>query len=90
MCSASFRPIFPTIRSVVTSCKGSEGFAKQDVRIPFEVKGSGADIVSSTSIWKSRHHIHVLYSLDKDEQEDLTNEQRKALRVLVSQVRASK
>lgn len=53
MCSTLFRPIFSTIRSVATSCKGSEGFAKQDARIPFEVKGSGADIVSSTSIWKA-------------------------------------
>jgi hypothetical protein len=38
---------------------------------------------------EARHHIHLLYLLDKDEQEDLTNEERKALRALVSQVRAS-
>jgi hypothetical protein len=31
-----------------------------------------------------------LYLLDKNEREDLTNEERKALRVLVSQVRASR
>jgi hypothetical protein len=39
---------------------------------------------------ESRHHIHLLYLLDKDEQEDLTNEERKALRALVSQVKASR
>ena len=39
---------------------------------------------------ESRQHIHLLYLLDKNEQEDLTNEERKALRVLVSQVRASR
>lgn len=39
---------------------------------------------------ESRHHIHLLYLLDKGEQEDLTNEERKALCVLVGQVRASR
>jgi hypothetical protein len=33
--------------------RGSEEFAKQDVRIPFDVKGNGADIVSFTYIWKA-------------------------------------
>ncbi len=38
---------------------------------------------------ETRHHIHLLYLLDKDEQEDLTNDERKSLRALVSQIRAS-
>jgi hypothetical protein len=37
---------------VVILSKGSEESGKQDARIPFEVKGSEADIVFSTFIWK--------------------------------------
>ena len=84
------QPIFSTIRFAVTSCRGSEGFAKQDARIPFEVKGKRGGYRFLYLYLESRHHIHLLYLLDKDEQEDLTNEERKALRVLVSQVRASR
>ena len=39
---------------------------------------------------ESRRHIHLLYLLDKNEQEYLINEEREALRVLVSQVGASR
>jgi hypothetical protein len=34
-----------------------------------------------------RSHIHLLYLLDKDEQEDLSGEERKALRAWVSKIK---
>jgi hypothetical protein len=34
-----------------------------------------------------RHHIHLLFLLDKDEQEDLDAEQRKQIRALVRQLK---
>jgi hypothetical protein len=34
-----------------------------------------------------REHIHLLYLLDKDEQEDLSNDERKALRLLVADIK---
>jgi hypothetical protein len=36
---------------------------------------------------RHRDHIHLLFLLDKDEQEDLTNEQRKDLRVMVAELK---
>ena len=32
-------------------------------------------------------HIHLLYLLDKDEQEDLSNDERKVLRSLVTEIK---
>ena len=34
-----------------------------------------------------RHHVHLLYLLDKDEQEDLTTAERARLREMVAQIR---
>ncbi len=39
---------------------------------------------------ENRDHIHLLYLLDKDEQEDLSNEERKALRMLVNEIKKAK
>jgi hypothetical protein len=36
---------------------------------------------------EQRRHIHLLFLLDKDEQEDLNTEQRKQIRVLVRQLK---
>lgn len=36
---------------------------------------------------QDRDHIHLLYLLDKDEQEDLANDERKVLRALVANIR---
>ena len=36
---------------------------------------------------EGRGHIHLLYLLDKNEQEDLSNEERKSLRLLVSEIK---
>ena len=37
-----------------------------------------------------RGHVHLLYLLDKDEQEDLSSEERKALRAMVNEIRKEK
>jgi hypothetical protein len=36
---------------------------------------------------QDRDHIHLMYLLDKDEQEDLLTEERKALRELVAEIK---
>jgi hypothetical protein len=36
---------------------------------------------------KHRDHIHLLFLLDKDEQEDLTTEQRRNLRLMVAELK---
>jgi len=39
---------------------------------------------------EQRSHIHLLYLLDKGEQEDLSDAERKALRALVSEIKKAK
>jgi len=39
---------------------------------------------------ENRDHIHLLYLLDEDEQEDLTNDERKELRALVAEIKATR
>ena len=39
---------------------------------------------------EKRDHMHLLYLLDKDEQEDLSNDERKALRALVAEIKEAK
>jgi hypothetical protein len=39
---------------------------------------------------ENRDHIHLLYLLDKDEQEDLSNDERKELRALVAEIKATR
>lgn len=39
---------------------------------------------------EDRSHIHLLFLLDKNEQEDLSNDERKALRALVTAIKATK
>jgi len=39
---------------------------------------------------ENRDHIHLLYLLDKDEQEDLSNEERKELRTRVAEIKATR
>ena len=36
---------------------------------------------------QQKRHIHLLFLLDKDEQEDLSTEQRKQIRVLLRQLK---
>jgi hypothetical protein len=36
---------------------------------------------------KHRDHLHLLFLLDKDEQEDLTIEQRRNLRLMVAELK---
>jgi hypothetical protein len=70
--------------------QGLGGIRKARCSNPVRGKGKRGGYRFLYLYLESRHHIHLLYLLDKDEQEDLTNEERKALRVLVSQVRASR
>jgi len=38
---------------------------------------------------QNQDRIHLLYLLDKDEQEDLSNDERRALRTLVTRIKES-
>jgi len=90
MCLASFRPILidnPVRGDLV---QGLGGIRKARCSNPVRGKGKRGGYRFLYLYLESRHHIHLLYLLDKGEQEDLTNEERKALRALVSQVRASR
>jgi hypothetical protein len=70
--------------------RGLGGIRKARCSNPVRGKGKRGGYRFLYLYLESRHHIHILYLLDKGEQEDLTKEERKALRLLVSQVRASR
>jgi len=38
---------------------------------------------------EEKHHIHLLFLLDKDEQEDLSKQQQKLLKALVRQLKGA-
>ena len=69
--------------------QGLGGIRKARVANPLRGKGKRGGYRYLFLYLKNRSHIHLLYLLDKDEQEDLSNDERKALRVLVGQIRGA-
>jgi hypothetical protein len=67
--------------------KGLGGIRKARVANPLRGKGKRGGYRYLFLYLENRSHIHLLYLLDKDEQEDLSNEERKALRALVEQIK---
>ena len=67
--------------------QGLGGIRKARVGNPLRGKGKRGGFRYLFLYLENRSHIHLLYLLDKDEQEDLSNEERKALRALVGQIR---
>lgn len=59
--------------------RGLGGIRKARYSNPARGKGKRGGYRYLFLYLESRNHIHLLYLLDKDEQEDLTNEQRKFL-----------
>jgi hypothetical protein len=58
------------------------------LRIRAAAKVSEADFAIYMYILRPNTHIHLLFLLDKGEQEDLTAEQQKEIRALVADLKA--
>jgi len=65
---------------------GLGGIRKARCSNPVRGKGKRGGYRYLFLFLEKRDHIHLLYLLDKDEQEDLSNEERKALRALVKEI----
>jgi hypothetical protein len=67
--------------------EGLGGIRKARLANPARGKGKRGGYRYMHLYLKHRDHIHLLFLLDKDEQEDLTTEQRKNLRLLVAELK---
>lgn len=67
--------------------RGLEGIRKARSSNPTRGKGKRGGYRYLHLYLKHKDHIHLLFVLDKDEQEDLSAEQRKVLRRLVADVK---
>jgi len=70
--------------------QGLGGIRKARCANPARSKGKRGGYRYLFLYLENRDHIHLLYLLDKDEQEDLSNDERKALRALVTQIKETK
>lgn len=68
--------------------KGLGGIRKTRVANPARGKGSRGGYRCMHLYLERRDHIHLLFVLDKNEQEDLNSQQRKALRHMVAELKA--
>ena len=66
---------------------GLGGIRKARCANPARRKGKSGGYRYLFLYLENRDHIHLLYLLDKDEQEDLSNEERKELRALVAEIK---
>lgn len=69
--------------------KGLGGIRKARAANPRRGKGKRGGYRYLFIYLETKEHIHLLFVLDKDEQEDLDDEQRKALRNMVSALKRS-
>ena len=67
--------------------RGLGGIRKARVANPGRGKGKRGGFRYLHLYLEHREHIHLLYLLDKDEQEDLSEEQRRELRRMVADLR---
>jgi hypothetical protein len=67
--------------------QGLGGIRKARCSNPTRGKGKRGGFRYLFLYLEDRNHIHLLYLLDKDEQEDLSTEERKALRMLATEIR---
>lgn len=77
----------PTRGDVV---KDLGGIRKARCSNPFRGKGKRGGYRYLFLYLENRGHIHLLYLLDKDEQEDLSTDERKVLRSLVNEIKRAK
>lgn len=69
--------------------QGLGGIRKARIGNPARGKGKRGGYRYLFLYLENRGHIHLLYLLDKDEQVDLSSDERKALRALVGAIRQS-
>lgn len=69
--------------------QGLGGIRKARIGNPARGKGTRGGYRYLFLYLENRGHIHLLFLLDKDEQVDLSNEERKALRALVTAIKQS-
>jgi hypothetical protein len=67
--------------------QGLGGIRKARTSNPTRGKGKRGGYRYMHLYLKHRDHIHLLFLLDKDEQEDLTTEQRRNLRLMVAELK---
>jgi hypothetical protein len=65
------------------------GLRKDRIANPTRGKGKRGGFRYLYLYLETKHHIHLLFLLDKGEQEDLTAEQQKEIRALVAQLKAT-
>jgi len=70
--------------------QGLGGIRKARCSNPARGKGKRGGFRYLFLYLEDRDHIHLLYLLDKDEQEDLSTDERKALRTLVTEIKQPK
>jgi len=70
--------------------QGLGGIRKARCSNPARGKGKRAGFRYLFLYLEDRNQIHLLYLLDKDEQEDLSVDERKVLRVSVSEIKKSR
>ena len=68
-------------------CQGLGGIRKARTSNPTRGKGKRGGYRYMHLYLKHRDHLHLLFLLDKDEQEDLTTEQRRNLRLMVAELK---
>ena len=90
MCSALFRPTRSKIRRVKIQYRGSVEFARHAARILPDVRASEADIGICSCIWRIETIFTSCICWTKDEQEDLSNDERRELRALVTEIKATR
>ncbi len=69
--------------------QGLGGIRKARIGNPARGKGKRGGYRYLFLYLENRGHIHLLYLLDKDEQVDLSNDERKALRALTAAIKQS-
>jgi hypothetical protein len=67
--------------------QGLGGIRKERCSNPARTKGKRGGYRYLFLYLEHRNHIHLLYLLDKDEQEDLSNDERKLLRALAIKIK---
>jgi hypothetical protein len=67
--------------------QGLGGIRKARTSNPTRGKGKRGGYRYMHLYLKHRDHLHLLFLLDKDEQEDLTTEQRRNLRLMVTELK---
>jgi hypothetical protein len=65
------------------------GIRKDRIANPGRGKGKRGGFRYMYIYLEAKHHIHLLFLLDKGDQEDLTAEQQKEIRALVAQLKAT-